>query len=85
MPVDITAGEANAALGLGEHVGHFDDRTAGEIADAVDRIEPGKTEHQVAEIIDQRRISQAQTALEDIFAKAGKKAGQTRRRGQNRS
>jgi hypothetical protein len=39
MTVDIAAGQADAALGLGEHIGDLDHGAAGEIADAVDRIE----------------------------------------------
>ena len=74
--MDIAAGEADAALGFRQHVGHFDHRAASEVADAMHRVEPGEAEHQVAEIIDQRGIGQAQAALEDILANAREKAGQ---------
>ena len=53
------------------------DRAAGQVADAVDRIEPGEAEHQVAEVIDERRIGEAEAALKDVLAEAGEEAGQT--------
>ena len=76
MPVDFPPGDTDAVLGLGEHVHDLVHRLAAGAADTADRVEANETDHQVADVVDQRRVRDAEARFEDVLAEPREEPGE---------
>src|SRR5687767_12208736 len=72
MAMNFALGEADAVFGFGQHVNHFDRRATTQVPHAVERFGADEPLHHVAQVVDERRIDDAEPRLKDVLAETGK-------------
>ena len=70
MPMDFPLRFSQACLGFGQHVGHLVQPASGQITHAIDGIAVYKTNQQIADVLQQRRIGNSQPGLKRRFGQA---------------
>lgn len=73
---DFTTGFGFPFLGFDEHLGHFAERAAAGVSQAIDGFHAGEPHEQIREIIDERRIDDSQVHLERLFRQSAEEIAQ---------